>query len=197
MHWKSAILGAAVAAAAFMAAGRVSSGDDKPKAPPSPQEIAKFMKLAPQHEALKAYEGTWEGKGTVLEPGRPPTPFTATSTYTMVLEGRYLQVEQELKIGPVATIKSLAFIAFDNVRKKYVFFDMEDYTTQPVYAEGERDEAKKVLVLRGVDHLLPGLDRKFRNVTSDIVDDSFKVEAYSDDGTGEKKGVEATYKRQK
>ena len=197
MQWKSVILGAAAGAALLLSGGSVFPGDGTPKGAPNPDDMKKMLQPGPQHEALKAYEGTWEGTGTYTEAGRPPVPFTATGTYTMILEGRYLQIEEEMKIGAVMTITSRAFIAYDNVRKKYVHFSMDNYTTQPTYAEGDHDDAKKALVLRGVEHVVPGTDRKFRTVTGDIEDNTFKAEAFFDEGAGEHKAVEATYKRQK
>ena len=60
MQWKSALLGGAIASALFVTAGRVFS-DDPPMDGPSP-DMMKMMQPGPEHERLKQYEGSWEGK---------------------------------------------------------------------------------------------------------------------------------------
>ena len=198
MQWKSALVGAAIAAVVLSTAGRVFSGDEpeKPVAPDH-EAMTKLMQPGAEHEGLAAYAGSWEGSGTMNDVGMPaPMAFTAVQTNEMVLGGRFLQLKEDMTAGEMSS-HFVGYVAFDNVMKRYSHFGMGDYSTQPMYAEGKRDPVAKALVLSGVEHVMPGKDRKFRIVVGDVVAGAWKLEMFFDDGTGEKRVVEATYKRKK
>jgi hypothetical protein len=192
MQWKSVLLGAAIATTALLGAGRAFSGDGEPAAPPAADPATQ---PGPEHEALAAYEGDWEGKGTATIPGAPgPIEFTAHQTGKMVLGGRFLQMEAELSVAGM-TMHSLEYVGFDVRGKKYVHVAMGDDSTRMSTDEGQHDAAKKGTVMRGVDPLPGGGERKFRYVITDPVDGKFGFELYHDEGQGEHKVVEATYTR--
>lgn len=191
MQFKSVLFGAAVAAACFLATGRVFS-DDPPKGGPDP-EMMKLTKPGPEHEMLKAREGTWEGKGTYQG-----MSWTSTMTGKMVMGGRFLQLEEEITVptpnGPMV-MHMLVFVGYDNLRKKYVNMGIGDDSTTFMQAEGRHDEAKKWVEMTGVEHRPGGKDVPYRFTISDVVDGASHMEWFADEGSGEQKMLVGDYKK--
>ena len=192
MHWKSLLLGAAIAAAAFTTAGRVFSGDDKPpEGGPTPEQL-KLVQPGPEHAALKQYEGSWDGKGTWQG-----AEWTSHQTGKMIMGDRFLQMEEVITVptpgGPMV-IHSLGFVGYDNLQKKYIHMAVGDDTTSFASDEGQHDAARKLNEMRGVEHR-PGKDVKYRATFTDVTDGTFHAEMFFDEGTGEQKMMIGDYKK--
>ena len=188
MQLKSALLGAVLTAAAFLASNRVFS-DDPPSGGPDP--LMKLLQPGPEHEGLKTYEGSWEGKGTHRD-----LPWTSKMTGKMIMGGRFLQLDEDLTAptpgGPMV-LHMLAIVGYDNVQKKLVHVSLGDGTTALSMAEGQHDATKKLSEMRGVAHWPGGKNVLNRFTISDVADGAFHIESFDDEGAGEQKVLDGDY----
>ena len=192
MHWKSLFLGAAIAAAAFLTAGRVFSGDDAPPAGgPTPEEL-KLMQPGPEHEALKEYEGSWDGKGMYMGAG-----WNSKMDAKMILGGRFLQMDEAITVptpGEPMVVHSVGFVGYDNLQKKYVHMQMGEESTAFLTDDGLHDATRKLSEMRGVAHR-PGKDMKYRFTITDVANGAFHSEFFADPGEGEKSMMTGEYRK--
>ena len=187
MPWKSVLLGTALSAAAFLAAGRVFSGDE----PSGPEVDA--SKPGPEHQRLRAYEGTWNMTGTTKSGGMS---LTGRCTARLILGGRFLETDGEFSIGGT-TYRTMEIVGYDNRRDQYVQVSVGDSSTTVTEREGQYDAGKKRIVFQGAEPGASGMERRWRSTWTDVAGDTFRREAYLDygPGTGEKRVTEETFTR--
>jgi hypothetical protein len=202
----STVLFAALAAGGFLA-GRASS-DEPPKAggemPPGfaekMQEWAKLKTPGPQHEVLKTFVGSWVGTGTWSDEGMT-SKFTEHVSAVMVFGDRFLRAGSKTTTEaappvPSMSMENIAFIGYDNAKKKYVQSMMGDWSTSIGTAEGSYDAATKTFTMTGVEVMGEGKERKYRMEQRIVSNDEWTMTMWFAQPDGkEAKVLEGVYKR--
>lgn len=198
---RASVLALTIAAGALLAGHAVS---DEPRAgTPSngapANELEAMQTPGPQHEVLKAFEGSWVGHGSWTE-GGSTSKFTEDLSAKLVFGGRFLEIQgknvrEATAKTPATTLTGLMLLGFDNAKQKYVQTMVGDSSTAIVPAEGTYDAATKTLTLAWTETLAHGKERKVRMVER-LVPNGWDGELYvtQPDGTESRAGV-ATYRR--
>jgi hypothetical protein len=177
---------AAVVVASF-AAGRAFSED-----PANEAEMMRLGQPGPEHAVLKGWEGSWTGSGTYTPArGAPPTPFTSTLTSKMTLGGRFLESRGIDDFGGMK-MESVAYLGYDNSKKKYVNVMLYDMSTAIGTSEGPYDAATKTFTMTGTESM-GDKTRSIKYVMRMDGPDQFSFEVHFD----AHKGVVGTMKRSK
>jgi hypothetical protein len=172
---------------------------------PSEEEMmkrwAESMTPGAEHKMLAECVGTWDAEVKVWMkgPGSEPTVSKGTSENKMVLGGRYLQqdVTSEMMGQPFA---GTGFTGYDNVKKKYVGFWIDNMGTGMSTMDGVLDKDGKSLTTWGkMDDPMTGeKNKKVKYVTRFVDTDTQVFETYDVSTYGDKKPtMQVTYKRRK
>ncbi len=144
------------------------------------------------HKKLEAFVGSWnvEVKAWMNGPKGEPAVSKGTAEYTMALGGRYLrqEVSGEMMGQPLAGV---GYTGYDNFRKKYVSFWIDNMGTGMSTMEGSMDSEGKTLTLRGkMDVPATGeKDKNVKYVTRIVTPDKHVFEQYDVSAYGEKQPV--------
>src|SRR5438128_2794845 len=103
------------------------------------QEVAK---PGPEHEKLKAYEGTWDA--VVHSQGGESK---GVMTYKMGLGGLWLFESFEGQFGDMK-FEGKGATSYDATKKKYVNVWLDSFSTSPMVSEGNYDDAGR-MVMKG------------------------------------------------
>jgi hypothetical protein len=101
-----------------------------------------------RHERLKVFEGEWTSTTNYyMAPGHPASG-SGTASNRMILGGRFIEMKG---MGEVMGMKyeSLSILGFDRRTDKYTLVAFDELGTYYVEAEGDYNEATKVLLLNG------------------------------------------------
>jgi len=126
--------------------------ENKAAAPSEEEMMKKWMEVAtpgPQHKGLEGFVGEWEVAGKWwMAPGAPPMESKGTSKVRSILGGRYMQEESsgEMMGRP---FNGIGITGYDNFKKKYVSFWIDDMGTGMSTSEGTADAAGKVFTFVG------------------------------------------------
>lgn len=175
------------------------------KKKPSQEEMMKrwqeAMTPGEPHKMLKESVGTWDAevKAWMNGPNGEPSVSKATSEQKMVLGGRYLQqdVTGDMMGQPFA---GTGFTGYDNFKKKYVSFWIDNMGTGMSTMEGAMDKDGKAVTMWGkMDEPMTGeKDKKVKYVTRFVDKDTQVFEVYDVKTYGETKPtMQITYKRRK
>ncbi len=172
-------------------------------AQPGQDEMKQMMEFgAPtkQHEAFKAFEGTWAANVKMWEPGNPDaTESKGTMTNTLIHGGRYVHHEFKGDFMGMAFTGSGDF-GYDKATGKYVGTWMDSFGTAIMVLSGTYDEATKTYTSTG-EFSMPGPDGKMMKVTQretvkiDGPDKHTMLMYHSAAGMPEMKVMEITYTR--
>ena len=140
MRMRELVVTAAVACALGWF-GHSAFSDD----PPAGGGMDAFEKLAQpgeQHARLKSLVGEWNVHGT-FNFGGPPSESDGTSSYSMIMDGRYLRQEMKSTFmgGP---FEGRGVIGYDNAKQKYVSFWIDNHGTGFMLGEGTETTPGKV-----------------------------------------------------
>lgn len=127
---------------------------DTTAAIPEPDEATKKWTEASSpnehHEKLSMFTGLWDTRSAFwIEGGdRPPSESRGTANFTWVLGERFLKQEfnGEFMGQPMAGI---GYMGYDNVRKEYTQFWIDNTSTAMYFAAGNYDSAGTILTLTG------------------------------------------------
>jgi hypothetical protein len=172
---------------------------------PSEEEMMRrwqeSMTPGAQHKMLEESVGTWDAevKMWMKGPSGEPMVSKGTSENKMVLGGRYLQQEftGEMMGQPFA---GTGFTGYDNFKKKYVSFWIDNMSTGMSTKDGVLDKDEKSVTMWGkMDEPATGeKDKKVKYVTRFVDKDTQVFETYDMSSFGDKKPImEITYKRRK
>jgi len=195
---KTFILLCVICLAAGIAA-RDASAQEKKKSTgkmPSEEEMMKRWEAAmtpgEAHKKLEAFVGSWdvEAKAWMKGPKDEPSVSKGTAEYKMALGGRYLQQEfaGEMMGQPMSGV---GYTGYDNFRKKYVSFWIDNMGTAMSTMEGTMDKDGKALTMWGkMDEPATGeKDKKVKYITRVVDKDKHVFEMYDPERFGEKKPV--------
>ncbi|MCX6145382.1 MAG: DUF1579 domain-containing protein [Ignavibacteriales bacterium] len=174
---------------------------------PSKEEMMKrwqeSMTPGAQHKMLEESVGTWDAvvKMWMKGPSGELMVSKGTSENKMVLGGRYLQQDftGEMMGQPFT---GTGFTGYDNFKKKYVSFWIDNMSTGMSIMDGVLDKDGKSVTMWGwgkMDEPMTGQkDKKVKYVTRFVDKDTQVFETYDVSAYGDKKPtMEITYKRRK
>jgi hypothetical protein len=191
-----------------LTASNESFGQEKKKSPkkvPSQEEMMKAwtesMTPGPQHKMLEESVGTWDAevKMWMNGPTGEPTVSKGTSENKMVFGGRYLQQDftGDMMGQPFV---GTGFTGYDNFKKKYVGFWIDNMSTGMSTMTGTLDKDGKSVTMWGkMDDPMTGQkDKKIKYTTRFSDKDTQVFESYDVTAFGDKKPTMViTYKRRK
>lgn len=127
---------------------------EKTEGTPEPDEAAKKLQEASSpnenHEKLAMFVGLWDTRSAFWVEGgdKPPAESKGTANFSWVLGERFLKQEfnGEFMGQPMAGI---GYIGYDNVKKSYTQFWIDNTSTAMYYAEGNFDSSGTILTFTG------------------------------------------------
>ena len=162
----------------FIIAATSGTAQDKGKksAAPSQDEVMKRWKDAATpgaaHKVLDDLVGSWdiESSAWMNGPDKPPSVTKGTAEVAWVLDGRFIRQEMTGEMMG-APMNGIGFSGYDNFKKKYTSFWIDNTGTAMFTSEGTLDRGGKVLTYEGrMDDPATGQkDKKVRYVVT-IVD---------------------------
>jgi hypothetical protein len=176
-----------------------------PKKMPSQEEMMKrwqeSMTPGAQHKMLEESVGTWDAEVKMWMNGPKGEPMVSkgTSESKMVLGGRYLQQDftGEMMGQPFV---GTGFTGYDNFKKKYVSFWIDNMSTGMSTMDGVLEKDGKTTTMWGkMDDPMTGeKNKKIKYVTRFVDKDTQVFETYDVTSFGDKKPIMViTYKRRK
>jgi hypothetical protein len=172
---------------------------------PSEEEMMKrwqeSMTPGAQHKMLEESVGTWDAEVKMWMNGPTGEPMISkgTSEQKMVLGGRYLQQDFTGEMMG-QTFTGTGFTGYDNFKKRYVSFWIDNMSTGMSTMDGALDKDGKSVTMWGkMDEPATGQkDKKVKYVTRFVDKDTQIFETYDVTSFGDKKPTMViTYKRRK
>lgn len=171
------------------------------KADPRMEEMMKKIEAAgtpgAAHKVLEPFVGEWNAEVKMfMDPSAPPNVTKATAKGTWVMGGRFVQQEFKGEFMGKA-FHGLAFTGYDNTRKKYNSFWIDDMSTGMYTSEGQADKAGKVITFEGT-HSCPetGETHKASKQVIRVISRDKHIYEMHDPGKGaHSKTMEITYTR--
>jgi hypothetical protein len=181
----------ALAAVALFVVSAALAADAPPKMTAEQQAMMEKMTKAatpgPQHEMLKKMAGEWNAKVTSqMDPSQPAQVEQSTSTFTMLMDGRYCQ---EVTSGQMMgqPFSGMGLTGYDNVLGKYVSTWVDNFGTGIMTSVGTPDASGKVITWIGtMSDPVTGKPTKERMVTTIKDDDHHTFEMYGTPPGGKK-----------
>lgn len=196
---KSAFVLLCVIALAALVAFNDASAQQKKKSKektPSEEEMMKrweeFMTPGDSHKNFEQFVGTWdvEAKVWINGPKGEPSVSKGSAEYKLALGGRFLQQEfsGEMMGQPMTGV---GYTGYDNFKKKYVSFWIDNMSTAMSTMEGSMDAGGKTLTMWGkMDEPSTGeKGKKVKYVTRVVDKDKHVFESYDVTSYGEKQPV--------
>lgn len=151
------------------------------------------------HKKLEYFAGVWdvEAKAWMNNPDSLPSVSNGTAEYKMILGGRFLQQEFSGEMMQMP-FKGIGFTGYDNFKKKYISFWIDEMSTAMSIMEGSMNAAGTTLTLWGkMDEPATGEKNKEVKYVIHIVDkDTHVFEVYDVKTWGDKKPtLKLTYTR--
>jgi hypothetical protein len=171
------------------AQGKKKSAAKKPTEEEMMKRWEESMTPGDAHRKLGAFVGTWdvEAKIWMKSPKDEPNVSKGSAEYKMALGGRFLQQEftGDMMGQPV---NGVGYTGYDNFRKKYVSFWIDNTATSMSMMEGSMDKEGKTLTLWGkMDAPAMGKkDEKVKYVMRVVSPDKHVFEMYNVSERGEK-----------
>ncbi|MCB9838257.1 MAG: DUF1579 family protein [Phycisphaeraceae bacterium] len=173
----------ALAAAGFCT---IALAADQPaKIAPPPQfhtDMSKLEEAATpglEHRFLGHFVGDWSVAIRQKRPGAAPVDFTATATFSWILDGRFLREDLHAEIDGFP-IDMIRFLGYDRFRGRYTLAWMGSTSTAITTAEGDQNVGGDEITLFGVmdEPHLDLRDRSTKTVYRSISKDRFVVELH-------------------
>ncbi len=181
------------APAAKAAAAKSAPAAEAPKADAAMAEMMRLGQPGPEHEGLKAMEGTWKAVTKSWTGAPEPMVSEGTSENKMILGGRYLQSHfTGTMMGQ--PFEGWGLTGFDNSKKQYTAFWVDNSSTVMMLASGTM--SGKELTTKATMDGPDGKPTEYR-MTTTMVDEKTHVFAmYAPLEGKEQKMMEITYTRQ-
>ena len=167
------------------------------KAEAAKDQMEAMMKLGQpgtQHEMMKKCEGSWKAVvKTWMGPGDPVIS-DGTAEFKMILDGRFLE-QRFTGTMMDKPYEGYGLTGYDNMKKAYTAFWVDNGNTGMMNATGSYDESKKALTFKATS---PGPDGKpmTMRMVNAMPDDNTQVfTMYSVEKGKEMKMMEITYTR--
>ncbi len=142
------------------------------------EAYAKAAAVTANHDVLKALVGHWDVTATMwMMPGASPSTTKNTVDGTLIMGGRFVRIDYRgTMMGQ--PIEGLQITGYDNMKKTYTTFWIDNSSTSFYLLEGSFDPAKKTLVQTGRWADPMGGTTPVRAVTTIVSPDEFMFENY-------------------
>ena len=196
------LLGIAVIAVGSMQAQEAKKKSAKKM--PSQEEMMKkweaSMTPGEPHKKLAAMVGSWDSevKSWMNGPNGEPTVSKGSSEFTSTLGGRFVQ-ETFTSTMMNQPFSGTGYTGYDNFKKKYVGFWIDNMTTSMLSMEGSVDKSGTLTMWGKMDDAMTGQkDKKVKSVSRFVDPDKMVFDMYDVTSYGDKKPImEITYTRKK
>jgi hypothetical protein len=179
---------------------QANAEDKKPTEEEIMAAYAKFSQPGEHHKMLEPLAGSWNCSSKMwMDPGAPPTESKAASESKWILGGRFLQEEVTGDMNGMP-FHGMGITGYDNIKKEYVSFWIDEMATSFMLANGQMDEGAKNLTMMGTwkDPLANLAEKKFKTVLRITGSDQHVYEMYEFGPDGKQfKSFEITYTRAK
>ncbi len=158
-----------------------------------------YMTPSEAHKQLAAEVGTWEGETSQwMDPNAPPTKSKATNVVKMKVGGLFQEGNFSSSMMGLPLIGQ-STTGYDNAKKEYVTYWVDNMGTGMVKMTGLYNEATKTVTLKGTQtDPMTGKDSEIRQVTTWLNADTNTMTMYGAGPDGkEMKFMEGTFKRVK
>lgn len=178
---------------------------DEKKAASNPQQDAMmkaYMEYATPgapHKAMQNLVGAWDANiKSWMDPSAPPTETKGISTFTSVMDGRYLEEQAEGSFNGMP-FHGRGLYAYDNMKKKYVGTWIDNMGTGVMMSEGTSPDSGKTINWTGkASDPMSGKEQSYRSTMHMVSADQYHFEMFGPDPSGkEVKMMEITYNRKK
>jgi hypothetical protein len=161
---------------AFPAAAQDTVSDQQKAAT---EAYLKFGSVNENHAFLKSLVGDWNVQTTAwMQPGAAPITSQGTGTAEPVLGGRFIMMKFDgTMFGQ--PYEGIEILGYDNLKKQYTTFWIDNTSTAFYYMSGTRDESGKALNESGLwPDPMSGGEVKVRDVTRVVGPDEIVYELY-------------------
>lgn len=199
----SALLLVAIASPALAQDKTAKPAKPSAPAPDMMEGMKKWVEAATPgapHKALEPMIGEWEltTKMWMSGPGSPAMESKGTATARWILGGRYVQSETQGEMMGMP-MTGIGITGYDNFKKKYTSFWIDNLGTAMFLSEGSADTAGKVFTFQGkMDEPMTGeKDKPVKHTHRMVSPDKHVFEMYDLSLGPNAKVVEITYTRKK
>jgi hypothetical protein len=178
-----------------------SEKSDSKKTDPKMEEMMKKVEAAgkpgAEHKALEPLVGDWNAEVKMwMAPDAPPNVTKGSAKSKWILGGRFVQ--QEFKGEFMGKpFQGIGLTGYDNMKKKYNSFWVDDVSTAMFVSEGGAEQAGKAITLEGkYDCAMTGeKDKPSKQVVRIVSRDKHVYEMYDPSQGPNAKTMEITYTR--
>lgn len=159
----------------------------------------KAMTPGEPHKLLASLSGEWTITTRFwMEPGAPPSEWTGTASYTMVMGGRYLQSTYRGNMLDMA-FEGFGLTAYDNTTGQYQSVWMDNMSTTLMFMTGSYDAAARAFTMRTEmsDLVNPATKVPVRQVLTIIDADTHTMKMFETRGGKETLTLEIRYARKR
>jgi hypothetical protein len=134
-----------------------------------------YMTPSDIHKGMAMEAGEWKAMITQwMDPSQPPVKTEGTVKYEMILGGRYLQAKYNSTVMGMP-MEGLNIIGYDNAKKLFHAYWIDNLGTGAMYGEGPIDEMTKTITIKGkVFDPMSKTDMDFRE-TFKMVDENHRL----------------------
>lgn len=150
------------------------------------------------HKTMSGMVGTWDTVIKNYADPSTPTETKGTSTFTSILDGRYIQENAEGNFMGMP-FHGMGTFGYDNAMKKYVGTWVDNMGTGIMMNSGTSDDGGKTVNWSGkATDPMTGTEQSYRSVMHMMSNDQYHFEMYGPGmGGKEMKMMEITYNRRK
>lgn len=162
----------------------------------TPEAMAR-MTPNEHHEALKQFLGTWDQEFKHWEsPGSDPEVMHGKTTYSWLIEGRYLKGKYEADFGGMP-FEGYEIMGYDNMKGEYFSIWFDNFGTGYLISTGQLKGDVMTMSGTGDDPMTGEKNVKMRSVGTLVDDNNMTFEMFTNKGGADFKVMEATAKRVK
>lgn len=137
------------------------------------------------HQWLSAFAGNWKSETkSYWDPKGEPEVSTGTSTCEMVLGGRFLKFESTQPIPSMnMTMDGIGFLGYDNDKKAYTLFWIDNMGTTMYTATGQREGNVLTYIGKMDDYMTGEMNKSVKYVYDFLTANSYTFKIYDNAGT--------------
>ena len=165
---------------------------------PKMAAMMKYSNPGPEHGVLRQLEGDWDQQVKWrMGPDKPWMTSKSECENEFVLGGRYIQQNIESEEEDGFKYKAIAYIGYDNYKKKYVATWIDNMSTMIGSGEGAYEPTTRTFTFHGtIPDFETGRNKYYRSVLTIHHKDVMTEQVYEPDHAGnEFMSVETHYKR--
>ena len=175
------LAGVALGAVAALPLQDPPKAKDEPNPMGDPAAMARAMQAmqpGTEHKELAGMVGKWKTDvAYTMTAGAPPMEWSGTSTFTMLMDGRYLQEDHESS-GPMGPYKGRSTTGFNNMTKQYESTWIDSMGTGIVYLSGAADASGDVKLKGEFMEPMTNAMMGMRNVMHKVGADEYEARMY-------------------